>query len=71
MSIKYQALFRIFIQPTITMSLGVSLHILSQHHAILLLKHVFLALYKLFQIGVEIQSQLRSMVHLLIVQYFI
>ena len=40
------------------MSLGVSFHILSQHHAILLLKHLFLALYKLFQIGVEIQSQL-------------
>ena len=50
------------------MSLGVSFHILSQHHAILLLTHLFLALYKLFQIGVEIQSQLRSMVHLLIVK---
>ena len=56
-SIKYQALFRNFIKPT--MSLEVSFHILSQHHAILLLKHLLLALYKL--IGVEIQSQLRSM----------
>ena len=44
------------------MSFGVSFHtILSQHHAILLLKHLLLALYKLIQIGVEIQSQLRSM----------
>ena len=66
-SIKGQALFRKFIKPT--MSLGVSFHNLSQHHAILLLKHLLLALYKLIQIGVEIQSQLRSMVlHLLIVQ---
>ena len=43
------------------MSLGVSFHILSQHYVILLLKHL-LALYKLIQIGVEIQSQLRVMV---------
>ena len=65
-STKDQVLLRNLIKPT--MSLGVSLHILSPHHAILLLKHLFLALHKLFQIGVEIQSQLRSMVHLLIVQ---